>query len=65
VTKSTYRRLKTVWILGSAVALAAVIASWLKLIPIGGVFAAFIVCGGPAAFAGWVLRDQNFEELPE
>jgi hypothetical protein len=44
---------------------AAVVAAWLRVIPFWGAFAAIIVAGGPAAFAGWVVRDQDFEELPE
>ena len=65
MTKGTYRRLKAVWVLGSAVILAAVVAGWLKLEPFGVLLAAIFIFGGAAAFAGWVLRDQNFEELPE
>ena len=65
MTKTGYRKLKAVWILGSAVMVAAVVASWLKLIPIGLLFAAILIFGGAAAFAGWVLHDQNFEELPD
>jgi hypothetical protein len=57
--------LKAIWLLGSAALLAAVIGGWLRFIPFGVVFAAVIVFGGAAAIAGWVLRDQNFEELPE
>ena len=65
MTKSGYRWLRAVWVIGGVVGVAAVVASWLKLIPFGLVFAAVIVFGGLAAFAGWVLRDQNLEELPE
>jgi hypothetical protein len=65
VTKAGYRKLRVVWAVGSALALAAIVAGWLKLIPFGVVFAAIIVFGGPAAFSGWVLRDQDFKELPE
>jgi hypothetical protein len=65
VTKTTYRRLKAVWIFGSAVGFAAIVAGWLQAIPFGLVFLAILVPGGAAAFAGWVLRDQNFEELPD
>ena len=65
MTKSTYRKLKAIWMLGSATGLAAVVAGWLKLIPFGAVFAAILFFGGAAAFAGWVLRGQDFEELPE
>jgi hypothetical protein len=65
VTKATYRKLKLVWVLGSALCLAAVAAGWMKAIPFGAAFAAVVVFGGGAAFSGWVLRDQNLEELPE
>jgi hypothetical protein len=65
VTKGTYRKLKVVWLLGSAIGLAAITAGWLKMLPFGAVFAVVLVFGGAAAFAGWARRDQNFEELPE
>jgi len=65
VTKGTYRKLTVVWLLGSAIGLAAITAGWLKMLPFGAVFAVVLVFGGAAAFAGWARRDQNFEELPE
>ena len=65
MTRATYRKLKVVWLLGSAVMIVAVIVGWLRMIPIGAVFATIIIFGGAAAVSGWVLRDQKFEELPE
>ena len=65
MTKTTYRKLKAIWVLGSAAAVAAVAAGWLKAISFGAVLAAVLIFGGGAAYAGWVLRDQNFGELPE
>jgi hypothetical protein len=65
VTKATYRKLRAVWWIGSAVLVGAVVAGWLRMIPFGLVSALIIVVGGAAAFAGWVLRDQNLEELPD
>ena len=65
MTKATYRKLRAVWWIGSVALVGGVVAGWLRVIPFGLLFAMFIVVGGPAAFAGWVFRDQNFEELPE
>jgi hypothetical protein len=51
--------------LASAASLAAVVAGWLKLIPFGVLFAAILILGGEAGFAGGVSRGQTSEELPE
>jgi hypothetical protein len=34
------------------------------MVPIGLFFVAMIVFGFPAAIAAWVIRDQDYEELP-
>jgi uncharacterized membrane protein YbaN (DUF454 family) len=65
VTKRTYRALRAIWIIGSAVLVAAVVGGWLHVVPFGLFLLLIIVVGGPAAFAAWVLQDQNFEELPD
>jgi hypothetical protein len=65
VTKRTYRRLRAIWIIGSAVLGAAVVGGWFHVVPFGLFLLLIILVGGPAAFAGWVLHDQNFQELPE
>ncbi len=65
MTKSGYRKLKAIWLIGSAVMLAAVVGGWLRVVPFGWFLVLVVVVGGPAAVSGWVLRDQNFEELPD
>jgi hypothetical protein len=65
VTKRSYRRLKAIWIVGSAALLVALVGGWLRVVPFGWFLMLIIVVGGPAAVAGWLLRDQNFQELPE
>ena len=65
MTRRIYRALQSVWLLCSLALLALVIVAWLRLIPFEGVFVGILVLGGAAAIAGWLIRDQSFEELPE
>jgi hypothetical protein len=65
VTKRSYRRLRATWIVGSAILLAAVVGGWLHVMPFGLFLLLIVIVGAPAAISGWILRDQNFEELPE
>jgi hypothetical protein len=65
VTKSTYRKLKAIWIIGSAAMIAMVVASWMRLLPFSWFLLLILVVGGPAAFSGWILRDQEYQELPD
>ena len=65
MTKRGYRALKAVWIIGTAALLAGVVGSWLRFMPFGWFLFLIVVVGVPATISGWVLRDQNFEELPD
>ena len=65
MTRSSYKKLRAIQWLGSALMLALVVCSWLNLVSVGFVVIALVLVGLPTALAAWLLRDQNFTELPE
>ena len=64
MTRATYRKLNAVRWVGAAVLLPLIVGGWLRLVPIGLIFVTMIVVGFSAAIAAWVIRDQDYEELP-
>jgi hypothetical protein len=64
VTRSTYKRLRAIQWIGGGACACVVILSWFAAIVPAVAFATFVFLGFPAAIAGWLLRDQNFEEMP-
>jgi hypothetical protein len=64
VTRAAYKKLRAVQWIGGAVCLCVLITSWLNAVPPYVLVGVLIAFGFPASIAAWVLRDQNFEEMP-
>ena len=61
--RATYRKLQLIRLVGGAVILATVVATWLSVISAGLVLLAFVLICFPAAMASLAVRNMHKEEL--